>query len=490
MNTQLGAALAIDFVGLGGDKENYNPLVDTQQALTTSVPARKPTLSVDRAHKEHHQQPWDLIRALDDDEKWAERVQIVTKQDHIIHLAMAEEVVRDVIEDVVAHADDGAATPTEEAIAGEATDDAAGHEFGEEEHFATPSKAMSQLEFDYFDKLGAGGSASTNNARLRESLYTRFDPLLSDAPQAASQPQPHPPANAAPPSSRVGANRTPPLAKKRLEAIPQSPADTHGDDNTLIVLTPARPTAPRHAEAPAMTPLRASGVAARAVAVAGDVEGSPLVAMLKYSEKDMTLAKKTVKEESEKEIESLRAQVKALTEHTTVDGEKNKNLTKILDDYESVMTSMLAEMEAEKATHAAALQTALRDKEQALGEFRSVETAFSDLHRRYEKLKETNDSLKKNEDILKQALSATQQDLVTFEQRYNALKRHAEDKLEMANQEIERVRAGHSTELAVVSARLKKSEIAIAGLERTLAQKEQENKELVTICDELIAKVK
>ena len=62
-----------------------------------------------------------------------------------------------------------------------------------------------------------------------------------------------------------------------------------------------------------------------------------------------------------------------------------------------------------------------------------MERSFSDLHRRYEKTKSLIEGFKKNEESLKKVAEEWQQGLRKEQERYKALKAHAEEKLEMAN---------------------------------------------------------
>ena len=51
------------------------------------------------------------------------------------------------------------------------------------------------------------------------------------------------------------------------------------------------------------------------------------------------------------------------------------------------------------------------------------------------------------------------------------------------------VSRSHESETARLTAMLKKTEMKVASLERSVEQKVKENEELTAICDELIAKV-
>lgn len=58
-----------------------------------------------------------------------------------------------------------------------------------------------------------------------------------------------------------------------------------------------------------------------------------------------------------------------------------------------------------------------------------------------------------------------------------------------ANQRLEQVRKTREAEVAKLQAQLRKADMRVTSLQRTLDQKARENQELTKICDELIEKV-
>merc|ERR1711997_606417 len=96
---------------------------------------------------------------------------------------------------------------------------------------------------------------------------------------------------------------------------------------------------------------------------------------------------------------------------------------------------------------------------------------------------------KKNEEQLKNFVEEYKEKLQKADKKYTMLKSHAEERLEDANQEIEKIRSGQDNEKVKLNAIVQKTEMKVRNLERTLAQKTKENEELTKICDELIAKV-
>ena len=90
------------------------------------------------------------------------------------------------------------------------------------------------------------------------------------------------------------------------------------------------------------------------------------------------------------------------------------------------------------------------------------------------------------------------------EKNFDSTKLEAEHSLAKAEETLEKSRKGKSMEIARLTAQLKKSEMNISSLEKEIDQKvklkekiinefiffqNQENKELATMCDDLLAKL-
>lgn len=199
----------------------------------------------------------------------------------------------------------------------------------------------------------------------------------------------------------------------------------------------------------------------------------------------------------------------ATLEQLRAEQQRSKDMAELLDEYERTIGRMMADAERTKHDADAHIAQLTRERDGATEDLRAVESSFADLHRRYEKLRGSIESFRRNEETLKQAALVAQQTAVGLEQRCEALRQHAEQKLNEANAEIERLRQAGLTEATVVSAKLKKAEMRIVSLERLVeevrraaswprcehavtrgrTQRDKEKRELEAICDELIAKV-
>jgi len=182
------------------------------------------------------------------------------------------------------------------------------------------------------------------------------------------------------------------------------------------------------------------------------------------------------------ELDKLRRELK-------VKRDSEDQMRQVLKEYEKTISDLISEKENEKKRMDLDIQGAISEKNQAIEDLHNVEAAFSDVHRKYERTKQVVEGFKKNEEELKQFVEEYKDKLRMSDQKYNMLKTHAEDKLEEANGEIEKIARVQDAEKAKLNALVQKSEMKVRNLERTVAQKTKENEELTKICDELISKV-
>lgn len=164
-------------------------------------------------------------------------------------------------------------------------------------------------------------------------------------------------------------------------------------------------------------------------------------------------------------------------------------MRKIVAEYEQTIAQMIEDEQREKSVSHHTVQQLIIEKEQALSDLNSVEKSLADLFRRYEKMKDVLEGFRKNEEVLKKCAQEYLARVKKEEQRYHALKIHAEEKLDRANSDIAQVRTKSQQEQAAYQASLRKEQLRVDALERTLEQKNKEIEELTKICDELISKM-
>jgi len=193
--------------------------------------------------------------------------------------------------------------------------------------------------------------------------------------------------------------------------------------------------------------------------------------------------------ELEKQLRSKQSEIEKLKKDLKIRRESEEQMKQVLKEYEKTISDLIAEKEGDKTSMETEVATAITEKTQAMEDLHNVESAFADVHRKYERTKQVVEGFKKNEEQLKTYVEEYKEKLKKQDQKYNMLKAHAEEKLEEANREIDKITRSQDAEKAKMTAILQKTEMKVRNLERSLAQKTKENEELTNICDDLIAKV-
>jgi len=194
-------------------------------------------------------------------------------------------------------------------------------------------------------------------------------------------------------------------------------------------------------------------------------------------------------ESIEEQLKAKQMEVEKLKKDLKIRRESEDQMKQVLKEYEKTISDLIAEKEGDKDRMEAEVANAISEKAQAVEDLHNVEAAFADVHRKYERTKQVVEGFKKNEEQLKKCVDEYKEKLKKQDQKYNMLKAHAEEKLEEANREIDKIARSQDAEKAKLTAILQKTEMKARNLERTLSQKTKENEELTNICDELIAKV-
>ncbi|KAF8569997.1 hypothetical protein P879_00259 [Paragonimus westermani] len=113
----------------------------------------------------------------------------------------------------------------------------------------------------------------------------------------------------------------------------------------------------------------------------------------------------------------------------------------------------------------------------------------SALRQERDELMKTIDEMRSvNEESLKRSIEEYKNLLQRQENKYLALKKHAEEKLLKVSQDTEAAKQEAESNTARLQAALRMLELQNKGLEAQLEQKKQENAELTKICEELLNK--
>ncbi|XP_049620379.1 transforming acidic coiled-coil-containing protein 2 isoform X8 [Suncus etruscus] len=364
--------------------------------------------------------------------------------------------------------------------------------FVNETKFESPSEELdyrSAYEIEYMEKIGSCTPQQDDEAPKKQALYLMFD---------ASQESP-----VKSPPARISESPTPCSGSsfEETEALVNAGAKTQQPT--------ARPLLPGQE-----SPLQGPGKAARKDLEAMDDPSEAMEIREAAHPTDVTISKTALysrmgptevdkpegllfpQPDLDSALHMARAEI--LTKEREVSEWKEKyeesrrevmEMRKIVAEYEKTIAQMIEDEQREKSVSHQTVQQLLLEKEQALADLNSVEKSLADLFRRYEKMKEVLEGFRKNEEVLKKCAQEYLSRVKKEEQRYQALKVHAEEKLDRANAEIAQVRGKAQQEQAAYQASLRKEQLRVDALERTLEQKNKEIEELTKICDELIAKM-
>lgn len=170
--------------------------------------------------------------------------------------------------------------------------------------------------------------------------------------------------------------------------------------------------------------------------------------------------------------------------------EENEKFKTVAIDFEEIFKNLIKDKEEGEVKLKNEIIELTKERDQLQEDVIGVERAFDDLHRRFEKLKTKVEEFKKNEESLTNAIEVYKQQLEKEKCKYSTLKKHAEEKIEFANAEIEKVRKSSAVEISRLTAELRKAEIKISSLDLSVQQKDQENSQLTNLLEDLLQKVK
>jgi len=329
-------------------------------------------------------------------------------------------------------------------------DDPEAGEHFEDSEFRPAHEVFSGGDLDFLQQHGSQSSSVSHLAR--QSLYVKFDPLIGGRPSVMGRPSVAPtyksPAQVAP-ESLIDMNSPSPAKKggssKIREEEEEECLEEEVDDEEQRI---------REKEFQ---------------------EG-----LLQREQKLMEL---------QKELEIKVSEVDTLKEELNKKLDSENQMKEVVAEYEKTISELISDKEKEKEQLQVDVERMISEKNQAVEDLQNVESAFADVHRKYERTKQVVEGFKKNEEQLKTYIDEYKNKLSRQDQKYQLLKEHAEEKLEEANKEIDNISKSQEAEIAKLTAMLQKTEMKAKSLEITVEQKVKENEELTAICDELIAKV-
>uniref|UniRef100_A0A8C5J8G5 Transforming acidic coiled-coil containing protein 2 n=1 Tax=Junco hyemalis TaxID=40217 RepID=A0A8C5J8G5_JUNHY len=365
--------------------------------------------------------------------------------------------------------------------------------FVNETKFNSPTEELeygNSYEIEYMEKIGSS-VPQDDSTQKKQSLYLMFDaqqesPVKSPPIRLSDSTTPCSGSSFEDPEAQQSSGMKIPHPASRVlaasqEAHLQSPDKAKQKDPEPMTLgTTPEAIEIREPAIPADASISKSALYSRI----GASDAESTTALL-YPQQDLDSALRLARAE----IVAKEREVSEWKEKYEESRREVMEMRKIVSEYEKTIAQMIEDEQREKSVSHHTVQQLIVEKEQALADLNSVEKSLADLFRRYEKMKEVLEGFRKNEEVLKKCAQEYLSRVKKEEQRYQALKIHAEEKLDRANAEIAQVRGKAQQEQAAYQASLRKEQLKVDALERTLEQKNKEIEELTKICDELIAKM-
>ncbi|XP_002137860.4 transforming acidic coiled-coil-containing protein 3 isoform X2 [Drosophila pseudoobscura] len=194
----------------------------------------------------------------------------------------------------------------------------------------------------------------------------------------------------------------------------------------------------------------------------------------------------TLSEDIEKKLKDAEQREEALIKRITEKDKINSKLTGVIETYEKVIAELISEKEQLRQNYETQLQEVQTSRDANYHHLTSLETTFFDLHVKYEKSKEMTSELKNSEDTLLKEKKQLMENVRLQEQRYEKMRSHAMQQLEIANKKLDTNAREHADEVKKLKALLKKEEVSRVSTAEHLQQKSRENADLLKICEELI----
>ncbi|XP_056616481.1 transforming acidic coiled-coil-containing protein 3 [Triplophysa dalaica] len=335
-----------------------------------------------------------------------------------------------------------------------------------EDEFVPGAFFMSGGDFDgQFDYLEQFGSNNFKESALRkQSLYLKFDPLMKESPKKTT-------------TENGGFSMPrPSLAIRMMEAAKSEGKQKSQCNNMKLLCDLPPPVVNNVVPDPTVLDLLVPTLKEPV-----KMEDS-IIEVLKYSQRDMDASLQRAEKQAEERQQQMSAKIETLSL-------ENQQMMFILSEFEATITQITDGHKQKEDRAKIELELALQEKDQLAKDLTDLERSFSSVVKRLDRCKEVIEGFKKNEETLKQYAQNCMDRLQKEEKRYQALKAHAEEKLDHANKAIADVRTRTGAEVATLQVQLKREHLKVQSLENDLEQKAKEVKDVTELCDELLLKV-
>ncbi|OUM66210.1 hypothetical protein PIROE2DRAFT_6647 [Piromyces sp. E2] len=150
-----------------------------------------------------------------------------------------------------------------------------------------------------------------------------------------------------------------------------------------------------------------------------------------YTENQIEEIKRKLTEKYEKQLEDAKKDCMEWEQKCIESNNKHKEIENVLEEYEVTITRMIKDSQKEKERQELRINELLEERTYLQESSEIMETSFKELRLKFEEFKTQNEIFSKNEELMKQTITSLQNDVLLASQRYEQIKSHAEEKLEM-----------------------------------------------------------
>ncbi|KAL6428723.1 hypothetical protein ACFW04_007950 [Cataglyphis niger] len=334
-----------------------------------------------------------------------------------------------------------------------------------------------------FDFLLAQSNSKHTDRLRTESLYVKFDPLISNTSML-------PQGNAPPINEEQNGKSESPLpdigTPKRNPAIAAI-------DRLLFFSPLPSGTVQKLEEAQEKNEQPIEEPKSDAPLIADHIDMSKELEVVRTTvlqlEEELEKQKKEHEAELERQKTAFQEKINKMQAQMAQEIKTKTQMTVVVEEYEKSISRLLTERERDRTNFEQEKAKLQEELQAANHHLTNTEAAFNDVHQKYERLKGVVSVYKNNETVLKESIQENVDTIKTLETRYDQLKEHAMNQLEKANLELDGIRKQNEAETVKLHAMIRKAELKSNSLAELVEQKTKENKELAKILDEVIARV-
>lgn len=182
----------------------------------------------------------------------------------------------------------------------------------------------------------------------------------------------------------------------------------------------------------------------------------------------------------------LKREIEIYKEEILYLDQKENMMQDIAEQFKTTISELILTGEKDRVYHDIEKDRIDKEKSQIIEDLIAAEHSYNDVKGKYDRIKDLISRYQYGEDNLKNCLKEKSDKLKQKEQNFERLKRHAEDKVNQANEAIIEITNIRDIEIARLTTMLRKSELRVETLDDMMKQKSEESRELAKMCDELI----